>query len=134
MSFPTVRMRRLRRTAALRDMLNQVNLQPSNLIYPIFVDESIKKPVAIESMPGYSRLPISQVADEGKQALEQGVKSVLLFGIPAKKDEVGTSAFAKNGVIQKAIRELKKAFRRRTCCYWRCLPVRIHESWSLRLS
>ena len=111
MSFPTVRMRRLRRTAALREMLNQVNLQPSNLIYPIFVDEYIKKPVAIESMPGYSRLPVSQVAAEGKLALEQGVKSVLFFGIPAKKDEAGTSAFAKDGVVQKAIRELKKAFK-----------------------
>jgi len=111
MSFPTVRMRRLRKTAAMRDMLNQVCLQPSNLIYPIFVDESIKKPVAIESMPGYSRLPVAQVAAEGKQALEQGVKSVLLFGIPAKKDEVGSNAFAKDCVIQKATRELKKAFK-----------------------
>ena len=111
MSFPTVRMRRLRRTAAMRDMLNQVNLQPSNLIYPIFVDENIKKPVPIESMPGYSRLPIAQVANEGKQGLEQGVKSVILFGIPAKKDEAGTSAFTKDGVIQKATRELKKAFK-----------------------
>jgi porphobilinogen synthase len=108
-SFPTVRMRRLRRTAAMRDMLNQVNLQPSNLIYPIFVDENIKKPVPIESMLGYSRLPISQVADEGRQALAQGVKSVILFGVPTKKDEWGISAFAKKGVIQKATRELKKA-------------------------
>jgi porphobilinogen synthase len=110
LTFPTVRMRRLRRTAALRDILNQVNLQPSNLIYPIFVDEGIQKSVAIQSMPGYSRLPVSQVADEGKHALAQGVKSVLLFGIPAKKDESGTSAFAKNGVIQKAIDELKKTY------------------------
>jgi porphobilinogen synthase len=110
MSFPTVRMRRLRRTAALREILNQINLQPSNLIYPIFVDEGIRKPVAIKSMPGYSRLPISLVAEEGKQALTQGVKSVLLFGVPTKKDEVGTSAFAKNGVIQKAIDELKKTY------------------------
>lgn len=109
MSFPTVRMRRLRKTAAMRDMLNQVCLKPSNLIDPIFVDENIKKPIAIDSMPGYCRLPISQVADEGKQALAQGVKSVILFGIPAKKDEAGTSAFAKDGVVQKASRELKKA-------------------------
>ena len=109
MSFPTVRLRRLRKTSAMRDMLNQVNLQPSNLIYPIFVDENIKKPVPIESMPGYSRLPIPQVADEGKNALEQGVRGMLLFGIPAKKDEAGTSAFAKDGVVQKAARELKKA-------------------------
>jgi porphobilinogen synthase len=111
MSFPTVRLRRLRKTAPMREMLNQVQLQPSNLIYPIFVEEGIKKPVPITSMPGISRIPIAQVADEGKQALSQGVKSVLLFGIPAKKDDVGTSAFAKNGVVQKAIRELKSAFK-----------------------
>jgi porphobilinogen synthase len=111
MSFPTVRMRRLRRTATMRDMLNQVNLQPSNLIYPIFVDENIKKPVAIEAMPGYNRLPVSHVAAEGKRTIEQEVKSVLLFGIPTKKDEAGTSAFDKEGVIQKATRELKKAFK-----------------------
>ncbi len=110
MSFPSVRMRRLRRTEALRSMLNQVNIQPSNLIYPIFVDESIKKPAPIESMPGYCRYPINQVADEGKLALEQGVKSVLLFGIPAKKDEAGTSAYAKDGVVQKATSKLKAQF------------------------
>ena len=110
MSFPTVRMRRLRKTAALREMLNQVTIQPSNLIYPIFVEEGIKKPVPIVSMPGYNRLPYSQVVEEGKQAIAQGVKSILLFGIPTKKDAAGTSAYAKNGVVQKAIRELKKAF------------------------
>ena len=110
MSFPTVRMRRLRKTTAMRDMLNHIDLQPSNLIYPIFVDEGIKKTVAIESMPGYSRVPINLVAEEGKLALTQGVKGVLLFGIPTKKDEAGTSAFAKNGVIQKAIEKLKKTY------------------------
>src|SRR5512141_2789449 len=108
MSFPSVRMRRLRKTQALRDMLNQVSLNPSHLIYPIFVEEGIKKPVAIGAMPGYSRLPISMVGEEGKNALAQGCKSVLLFGIPAKKDEIGTAAYAKDGVVQKAIRGLKK--------------------------
>ncbi|MCW3995180.1 MAG: porphobilinogen synthase [Candidatus Bathyarchaeota archaeon] len=109
MSFPTVRMRRLRRTAALREMLNQITIQPSNLIYPIFVEEGIKKPIPIASMPGYNRLPVSTVVEEGKAALAQGVKSILLFGIPAKKDEAATSAYAKNGVVQHAIRELKGA-------------------------
>ncbi|MCW3998841.1 MAG: porphobilinogen synthase [Candidatus Bathyarchaeota archaeon] len=109
MSFPTVRMRRLRRTAALRQMLNQVTLNPAHLIYPIFVEEAIQNPVAIPSMPGYSRLPLSMVAEEGKEALSQGCRSVLLFGIPAKKDEQGTSAYAKDGVVQNAIRELKAA-------------------------
>jgi porphobilinogen synthase len=93
----------------MREMLNQIHLNPSNLIYPIFVEEGIKKSVPIASMPGYARLPLSQVAAEGKAALAQGVKSVLLFGIPAKKDEEGTSAYAKEGIVQKAIRELKKA-------------------------
>jgi porphobilinogen synthase len=109
MSFPTVRMRRLRKTAALREMLNQITLNPAHLIYPIFVEEGIKKPVPIGSMPGYSRLPLSMVAEEGKAALSQGVKSVLLFGVPAKKDEEGTSAYAQNGIVQQAIRALKKA-------------------------
>jgi porphobilinogen synthase len=108
MSFPSVRMRRLRRTQALRDMLNQITLNPSHLIYPIFVEEGIEKPAPIGAMPGYSRVPISIVGEEGKNALAQGCKSVLLFGIPAKKDEAGTSAYAKDGVVQKAIRELKK--------------------------
>jgi porphobilinogen synthase len=110
MSFPTVRLRRLRRTAALRDMLNQVTIQPSNLIYPIFVEEGIKKPVPINAMPGYSRVPINQVVEEGKAALAQGVKAVLLFGIPAEKDEEGTSAYDEKGVVQEAIRKLEYAF------------------------
>jgi porphobilinogen synthase len=109
MSFPTVRMRRLRKTAALREMLNQVTLDPSHLIYPIFVEEGIKKAVPINAMPGYSRLPLSMIGEEGKAALAQGCKSVLLFGIPAKKDEIGTSAYAKDGIVQNAIRELKRA-------------------------
>jgi porphobilinogen synthase len=109
-SFPSVRMRRLRRTAAMREMLNPINIQPSNLIYPIFVDGNIKKPAPIESMPGYCRLPVEQVAAEGKNALEQGVKSVILFGIPAKKDTAGTSAFAQDGVVQKAAQRLKAQF------------------------
>jgi porphobilinogen synthase len=92
----------------MRQMLNQVHIQPSNLIYPIFVDETIKKPATINSMPGYNRLPLGQVAAEAKQAQDLGVKSVILFGVPAKKDEQGTSAYAKNGVIQKATREIKK--------------------------
>jgi porphobilinogen synthase len=91
-------------------MLNQVTIQPSHLIYPIFVEEGIKAPVPINSMPGYFRLPLSKVVEEGKAALSQGVKSVLLFGIPAKKDETATGAYAKDGIVQEAIRKLKAAF------------------------
>lgn len=110
MSFPSVRMRRLRRTPALRDIAPKIRLHPSNLVLPIFVDENAKAPVPIKSMPGYSRLPIGHVVDEVKQALEQGVKAVILFGIPSKKDETGSSAYAKDGIIQKTIRNLKNEF------------------------
>jgi len=109
MSFPSVRMRRLRKTQALRDMLNPITLNPAHLIYPIFVEEAIKTKVPIESMPGYSRVPLSMVVEEAQAALSQGIKGILLFGIPTKKDEAATSAYDKDGVIQQAIRLLKKA-------------------------
>jgi porphobilinogen synthase len=108
--FPSVRMRRLRRTPAMRNILQKVKLHPSNLVYPIFVDENAQAPIPISAMPGCYRLPIQQVVSEVKQAVEQGVKAVLLFGIPSKKDETGSSAFAENGVVQEAIRELKAEF------------------------
>jgi len=110
MSFPTVRMRRLRRTPALRDMMQKVRLHPSNLIYPVFVDENAQAPIPIESMPGHSRLPIQNVVDEVRQTVEQGVKAVILFGVPSKKDETGSEAFAVDGVVQKAVRSLKNEF------------------------
>ncbi|MCP8307580.1 MAG: porphobilinogen synthase [archaeon] len=103
-------MRRLRRTPALRDIMHKVRLHPSDLIYPIFVDESAKVPTPIKSMPGYSRLPIQYVVGEVKQATEQGIKAVILFGIPSKKDETGSKAFAMDGIIQKTIHNLKNEF------------------------
>ncbi len=110
MSFPSVRMRRVRRTSAMRDMLQGVRIHPSNLVYPIFVDETAQAPAAIEAMPDYYRLPVQQVVAEVRQAVEQGIKAVLLFGVPSQKDETGSSAFADNGAVQKAIRELKNEF------------------------
>jgi porphobilinogen synthase len=110
MSFPSVRMRRLRRTPALRDITPKTGLHPTNFVLPIFIDENAKAPVPIKSMPDYFRLPIEQVVDEVKQTLEQGAKAVILFGIPSKRDEIGSSAFADDGVIQKTIRKLKNEF------------------------
>jgi porphobilinogen synthase len=110
MSYPQLRMRRLRRTPALRSMIQKANLRTSDLICPIFVDENVKTPVQIESMPGYSRLPVNGVVDETKRVLEQGIKSVLLFGLPKTKDEKGSQAYAPNGVVQKAVASLKKEF------------------------
>ncbi|MEM2081676.1 MAG: porphobilinogen synthase [Candidatus Bathyarchaeia archaeon] len=110
MSFPRVRMRRLRRTQALRDIIREVRLHPSNLVYPLFVDENARAPIPIESMPEHSRLPIQGVVDEVRQVVEQGVKAVILFGVPLKKDEVGSAAYASDGVIQKAVQHLKKEY------------------------
>ena len=110
MSFPSVRMRRLRRTPAMRSMLQKVRLHPSDLVYPIFVDESLQKPKPIDAMPDYYRFPIQHVVDEVRQAVAQEIKAIILFGIPSKKDETGSSAFADDGVVQRAIRELKEEF------------------------
>ena len=111
MSFPNVRMRRLRRTEAMRTMLNQIKIQPSNLIYPIFVDETALEHMPITAMPGYYRCPLDQVIYEGQIALEQGIKSVLLFGIPSEKDDNGSGAYAKDGIVQKAASKLKDHFK-----------------------
>jgi porphobilinogen synthase len=110
MSYPQVRLRRLRRTPALRSMMQRVSLRPNDLICPIFVDENVKKTAPIQSMPGYSRLPIGGVVDEAKRIVDQGVNAVLLFGLPKAKDENGSQAYAPNGVVQKAVAGLKKEF------------------------
>jgi len=110
MSYPAVRMRRLRRTPALRRMMQKVNVSPNDLICPIFVDENAKEAVPIKFMPGYSRLPVKKVVDEARVIVEQGVKAVLLFGLPKVKDEMGSQAYASNGVVQKAVAALKKEF------------------------
>lgn len=91
-------------------MLNEVRVNPRDLIYPIFVDETAKKPVPINAMPGYYRLPISKVIEEARNVMEQDVKAVLLFGIPTKKDEVGSGAYAQDGIIQKAVSKIKSEF------------------------
>ena len=110
MGFPAVRLRRMRRTPALRDLTTNVRVHPSNLVYPIFVDETATKPVPIESMPDCFRLPLDMTVVDARTALEQGVRSVLLFGVISKRDEIGSSAFDVNGIVQRAIRSLKKEF------------------------
>ncbi len=108
--FPIVRMRRLRKTPALRSLNFKVRVHPSDLIYPMFVDETAKSPVPIDSMPGCFRLPLTQLVEEVKKTLDLGIKAVLLFGVPSYKDDVGSSAFADDGVVQRAVKILKKEF------------------------
>ena len=110
MSFPSVRMRRLRKSPALREMLTSVRLNPSDLIYPIFVDENATKPIPVASMPGIFRFPVAKIIDEAKQAIDQKIKAIILFGLPSKKDATGSEAYSSCGVIQKATYDLKKEF------------------------
>jgi len=109
-SFPQVRMRRLRRTPALRSLTFKLRVHPSDLIYPIFVDETAKVPIPVSSMPGCFRLPIEHLANEANKVLDAGIKAVLLFGIPSYKDDEGSSAYAEDGIVQKAVRFLKREF------------------------
>jgi porphobilinogen synthase len=88
----------------------KARIHPSDLIYPMFVDETAKVQMSIGSMPGCFRLPLSHLADETRKVLDAGIKAVLLFGIPSYKDDEGSSAYAEDGVIQKAVRFLKREF------------------------
>lgn len=104
-------MRRLRKTAKIRDLVRETMLNIDDLVYPIFIQENITKPEAINSMPGQFRLPLEHTVEEAKKVASLGIPSIILFGIPAKKDEVGSSAYDKNGVIQQAIRAIKNELR-----------------------
>ena len=91
-------------------MVREVDLSLDDLIVPIFVDENISSPKEIGSMPGYYRIPIEGLSEEVGGCVDLGLKSFILFGIPSYKDEIGSSAFDKNGVIQKAVRKIKREF------------------------
>ncbi|MFP4558566.1 MAG: porphobilinogen synthase [Archaeoglobaceae archaeon] len=100
-------MRRLRKEI-LRPLFKETTLTSTDLIMPLFVDENLSSKVEISSMPGYSRIPVSGAADEVGKAMEKGLKAFIVFGVPSHKDEIGSSAFDDNGVVQKTIREIKK--------------------------
>jgi len=108
MSFPVHRPRRLRRNEHLRKMVRETDLAPEDFIYPLFVVEGrgVRKPVA--SMPGVYNLSIEHAAEEAKAARALGVPSVIVFGIPDHKDAKGSGAYARDGVVQKAIRAIKE--------------------------
>ena len=107
MVFPEYRPRRMRQSETFRAMIRETRLSPEQLIYPLFVlpGKGVREPVP--SMPGVFRLSVDQLAAEARDCLALGVRSVLLFGLPEKKDGLGSGAYAKNGIVQQAIRELK---------------------------
>jgi porphobilinogen synthase len=107
MAFPQQRLRRTRRTGALRGLVRETRLSPSDFIYPIFVaaGEDVRNPVA--SMPGIFQLSINHAVAEAKRAHELGIPGVLLFGVPADKDEAATGAYDPEGIVQLATRAIK---------------------------
>jgi porphobilinogen synthase len=109
MAFPATRLRRLRKTGVLRDMVRETELSPSHLVYPMFVELGTDSRTPIESMPGVERLSISHAVEEAGEAHSLGIPSVLLFGIPTEKDEQGSGAYDEEGVVQLATRAIKEA-------------------------
>ena len=107
MVFPEYRPRRLRQSATFRGLIRETHLTADQFIYPLFVKPGKKVKEEIPSMPGVFRLAVDQLAAEARECLELGVRSVILFGLPEKKDAVGSGAHLKDGIIQRAIRELK---------------------------
>jgi porphobilinogen synthase len=109
MPFPATRLRRLRRTDALRDLVRETELGPGHLIQPLFVvaGESVREEVP--SMPGIERFSISELVGEAQEITDAGIRAVLLFGIPAAKDDQGSGAYDDEGVVQMAVRALKEA-------------------------
>src|SRR6185369_15241701 len=102
------RPRRLRRTAAIRALVRETRLSPDDFVYPLFVCEGEGVRREIGSMPGAFNLSIDELVKEAEAARSVGVRSVILFGIPDEKDEVGTQAYAEDGIVQRAIRALKR--------------------------
>lgn len=105
--FPIVRMRRTRQSEHLRGLVRETHLSVEQLIYPLFVAEDLAKPNEISSMPGIMQWPLEHLGEEIERLVSLGITSVLLFGIPTLKDEVGSQAYAEQGIIQRAIQRIK---------------------------
>jgi porphobilinogen synthase len=106
-AFPATRLRRLRRTAALRDLVRETALSPDHLVMPLFV---APQPLANERLPALSRHTVDGVVAECEALLEAGIRNVILFGIPAEKDEEGSGAWAADGIVQQALRALRSRY------------------------
>src|ERR1700710_2070313 len=108
MNFPITRLRRLRRTEGLRSLVRETHLRPGALIYPLFLvpGEGIRKPIG--SMPGCFNLSVDEAVKEAAECAALGIGGLLLFGLPAEKDEQASGAWAEDGIVQQALRALKK--------------------------
>lgn len=106
-NFPITRLRRLRKTQQLRNLVAETKLSIDSFIYPLFISEEITRPKEISSMPGIKQWTLDTIANEAERIYKLGIPAVLLFGIPKIKDAEGTQAYANNGIIQKTIKAIK---------------------------
>src|SRR5437764_3909182 len=109
MRFPQTRLRRLRATHALRGLVRETRLEASDLVFPMFVAHGIDRREPIEAMPGVDHLSIAHAVADAGETLTLGIPAVLLFGLPAAKDEEGSGAWDDEGVVQLATRAIKDA-------------------------
>ncbi len=109
-SFPSVRLRRLRRTPALRELTAETHVRPQDFIYPLFLVEGRHQQRPIPSMPGIYQNSIENALIEADKALKLGIKALMLFGVPEEKDPQGTSSYESHGVVQQATRKLRETF------------------------
>jgi len=107
-NYPNVRLRRLRHNPILRDMVRETHLRKSDLIYPLFVMHGSGIKNEIRSMPGVFQMSIDVLIEECKEVVALGIPAIILFGIPEHKDEVGSEAYSDEGIIQRAVKAIKK--------------------------
>ena len=108
--FPKVRLRRLRRTPAIRDLLQETRLSVKDLVCPVFIQEGIDEPKEIELMPGIFRVPLKNLDRDIQELYDLGLRTFLIFGIPKIKNDKATSAYSKIGIVQQSIKSLKENF------------------------
>lgn len=110
MSFPAKRLRRLRVSTGIRELVRDTRLDVKDLICPVFVQEGIKSRIKVDSMSEMERLPLEDINDEVGTITDLGIPAIMLFGIPEKKNDAGTAAFDDKGIVQQAISEIRKNF------------------------
>jgi len=109
-TFPNRRLRRLRKSEKIRELVQETRLSTKDFICPVFIQEDLKKSVKIDSMPDIERFPLDGINDEVDRIVDLGIPAIMLFGIPSSKDDVGSAAFDENGIVQKAITQIRKNF------------------------
>jgi porphobilinogen synthase len=109
MPFPQTRLRRLRRTPVLRDLVRETRLDPGDFVLPLYIEDGLDGRTPLATMPGVDRLSISAAVEEAGEAVALGIPAVLLFGIPAHKDEEGSGAWDDEGIVQLATRAIREA-------------------------